>query len=311
MLSYSECNPTDINKRSYIFKYTPLYFHKYISLMRLDRPIGTWLVLIPTLQGYAITEAEYIDILPTMSQLLHILILCAGSIIVRSLGCVINDIIDRSIDSKVQRTKDRPLASGEMQLHEAIICAIMLAVPSILMLILLGEDILIAGIIAACFIIIYPMMKRIIPFPQLVLGIVINWGVIIGWLLSNNHIELAPLIILYVASIFWTLGYDTIYAYQDIDDDDILKVGSTARMIRHCPMLWISIFNALYVILYGLSLLYISEDIHIWIIIYIICSIQVVINIRSLNIHSPKQCNKVFRRNKNTGLLMLLATLLV
>lgn len=192
----------------------------YLRLIRLDRPVGTVLVLMPTLWSLWIAS----DGKPSIKLLA---IFTIGSFLMRSAGCVINDIADRKIDPQVQRTKARPIASGEVTVKEGVILFAILSVLAFLLVMMLNPFTILLSVIGIFLAIVYPFTKRIISTPQLVLGISFGWGVIMAWVAVKDKIEFTPLLI-FTANIFWSLAYDTIYALMDREDDMRIGVKSTA-----------------------------------------------------------------------------------
>lgn len=190
----------------------------FARLARLDKPVGIWLLYIPCCFGLIL--AQY------TGPKLYILFLI-GAVVMRSAGCVINDILDRKLDAKVERTKNRPLASGELEVKHAWIFLLGLLLTGLLILLTLPKITFLLGLIIIPFVLLYPLMKRITYWPQLFLGITFNFGLIMAYSAVTGEITLAP-IIAYIGCIFWTLGYDTLYALQDIEDDLEIGIKSTA-----------------------------------------------------------------------------------
>lgn len=187
--------------------------------MRLDKPIGFMLLFWPCAWGFAYVSAVH-EI--NKQWFVYIALFFLGSILMRSAGCVYNDIIDKKIDQKVSRTKSRPLASETISIKSAWITIFMLCLLALLILAQFNFKAILFGLSSSILILLYPFMKRITFWPQLFLGIVFNWGVILSWLVFNDTINLS-IILLYTSAILWTLGYDTIYGLQDSEDD--IKIG--------------------------------------------------------------------------------------
>lgn len=198
----------------------------YFKLMRLDKPIGIWLLYFPA--AWALSFAAISDF-----QLLFLLVVVFfGAIFTRSAGCVINDIADRKLDRQVERTRFRPLASGAVTVPQAVILAIALLILALLIALRLPPKVFYLSLLALPMIAAYPFMKRFTWWPQAFLGLTFNLGVLIGWAATGAAFAPATYT-LYLAAIFWTLGYDTIYAVQDMDDDARIGVRSSARMVGH------------------------------------------------------------------------------
>ncbi len=200
----------------------------YFLLMRLDKPIGFMLLFWPCTWGFAIILNEQSI---NKEWLVNLLLFFVGSILMRSAGCVYNDIVDKKIDQKVTRTKSRPLATNKITIFNAWVLTIFLSLLSLIILFQFNYIAIIFGISSGLLILAYPFMKRITYWPQLFLGIIFNWGVILSFLVFKQQINF-EIIIIYISAILWTLGYDTIYGLQDIEDDLKIGVKSTAIKFR-------------------------------------------------------------------------------
>jgi 4-hydroxybenzoate polyprenyltransferase len=212
----------------------------YFRLLRLHQPTGIWLLLWPC--WWSITFASYG--LPTAKLLV---LFGLGAIVMRSAGCIINDIIDRDVDKYVERTRMRPLASGEILLKQAIILLIILLVFALCIALQMRPIVLILAACSLLFVVAYPFMKRITWWPQAFLGLTFNWGALMGWAAIRGEID-PPALLLYIGSIFWTLGYDTIYAHQDKIDDLVIGIKSTALRLGKNSIYWIAGFYMLAVL---------------------------------------------------------------
>jgi len=196
----------------------------YIRLMRLHQPVGIWLLLWPCWWSIALASPGF----PSFYLLTQF---AFGAVLMRSAGCIINDIADRKIDRQVERTRERPLASGELKIWQALVLLFILLLLAFGVAIQLGVMVVLWSTFALVPIVNYPFMKRISWWPQLFLGLTFNWGALVGWVAVRDNVEL-PAILLYIACVFWTLGYDTIYAHQDKKDDERIGVKSTALRLR-------------------------------------------------------------------------------
>ena len=209
----------------------------FIELTRLNRPIGYMLLFWPCLWG--LTIAYNFD-----SELgkfyFYSLLFLLGSMLMRSAGCIVNDIVDKNFDKKVERTKNRPIASGKVSVKSAIIYSFVLCGLAFLVLINFNKFTILMALLSMPLAFTYPLMKRFTYWPQLFLGITFNYGLVLAWISINNSIDLIP-IIFYFGAIFWTLGYDTIYGYQDIKDDEIIGVKSTSIKFKNNPKKFISL----------------------------------------------------------------------
>jgi 4-hydroxybenzoate polyprenyltransferase len=214
----------------------PAAARPYLRLARADRPIGSWLLLWPCWWSLALAVPTVGDTWPD-AQLL--ILFALGAVVMRGAGCTLNDIVDRDFDARVERTRGRPIASGAVTVGHAIVFMGGLALVGLAILLQFNTYAIWVGLAAVPLIVIYPLMKRITYWPQFFLGLTFNWGALLGWAAVTGGLTAAPLA-LYVAGIFWTLGYDTIYAHQDKEDDALVGVKSSALRLgdRTRPWLW-------------------------------------------------------------------------
>ncbi len=210
----------------------------YAQLMRLDRPIGWWLLLIPCWWGLALAAIAQG---PRPELLWFAVLFLAGAIVMRGAGCVINDIFDRKIDAQVERTRSRPLPSGRVGLNSALAFLAVLLLAGLAVLLQFNTLTIMTGLASVVIVAIYPLMKRVTYWPQAVLGLAFNWGALVGWTAATSTLT-APAIALYAAGVFWTLAYDTIYAHQDKDDDILIGVKSTALKFGKSTQPWLAAF---------------------------------------------------------------------
>lgn len=217
----------------------------YLRLIRFDRPIGTVLVLMPTLWSLWIASDGH-------PPLKLIVIFTVGCFLMRSAGCVINDIADRNFDSHVQRTKSRPIATGEITVSEGLTLFALLSIVSFMIILTLNPLTIYLSFVGIILAIIYPFTKRVISVPQFVLGLSFGWGIIMAWASVRNNIGL-PALILFAANIFWSLAYDTIYALMDREDDYKIGVNSTAILFGRRSWLAIGIFLSFVLFFLGLA----------------------------------------------------------
>lgn len=206
--------------------------------MRLDKSIGIWLLMWPCWWSVTLASGE---LRPGLLILFFL-----GAVFMRSAGCIINDITDRRIDAQVERTKHRPVASGEVSVGEGVVLVCFLMVPALVVAFMLGLQVVKLALVWTPLVIAYPWMKRLMGWPQLFLGLTFNAGALLGWVAVRGSIEW-PAVALYLGGVFWTLGYDTIYALQDKKDDEKIGVRSTARSFGAHAKLWVGCFYALQV----------------------------------------------------------------
>lgn len=236
---------TDINSQHWTLRYLPPWARPYGRLSRWDRPIGIWLLLFPCWWSLALAAA------PNWGRLAGLMALFAlGALAMRGMGCTWNDILDRKVDAQVERTRSRPLPSGEVKLHHALIWMALQGVVGAAVLFKLNKF---AGGIALCSLLlvaIYPAMKRVTSWPQFVLGLAFNWGALVGYAAVKESLSLGT-VALYFGGVAWTMVYDTIYAMQDQRDDAVVGVRSTARRFARVPRLWLTLFALLAIGLWG------------------------------------------------------------
>lgn len=261
--------------------------------MRLHQPIGIWLLFWPCAWALLLASAGTIDVT-------KLLLFFLGAVLMRSAGCIINDIADRDIDKHVERTKTRPLASGELNIKQAIGLLILLLLASLMIALQLGLMVVMWGALALLPVAIYPFMKRISWWPQLFLGLVFNWGTLMGWAAVRGQVELSA-ILLYLGGICWTLGYDTIYAHQDKIDDAKIGVRSSALRLGNNTKIFVSVMYALAIIFFAVS----TDDSYSSFFLApaaFHCAWQVYF----LDINSPKSAKMLFMSNSWLGLIISL-----
>ena len=276
-------------------------FQIFVQLTRLNQPIGFLLLFWPCAWG--LTLGYYFNS-DTNLYLKYIILFFLGSVLMRSAGCIFNDIIDRDLDKKVQRTKERPIASGKISVPKASICAIVLCLVSLLILLQFNWLTIVLGMSSMTLAFAYPFMKRITYWPQLFLGLTFNWGIIMGWTSITNSISIEPLM-LYLSAIFWTLGYDTIYGLQDIRDDEIIGVKSTSIKFKNNVKVFVGTCYSLCVLcILILGLLMEIDKYLLALSTFFILSL--IYQIKIFKTDNPKSCLLSFRTNNLTGLLIFL-----
>ena len=237
------------------------------------------------------------------------LLFLLGSILMRSAGCIVNDIVDKNFDKKVERTKDRPIASGKVSVNLAVIYSLGLCVFAFLVLINFNKFTILMAILSMPFAFTYPLMKRFTYWPQLFLGITFNYGLILAWISISNSISLVP-IIFYFGAIFWTLGYDTIYGYQDIKDDEIIGVKSTSIKFKNNPKKFISLCYLIFfisLILVG----FIMNFKNVYFLSLIITLFHLgFYQIKRLKVSNPNMCLVKFKSNNLLGLIVFINILI-
>ena len=276
----------------------------FIELTRLNKPIGIMLLFWPCSWGlaYAYSYTKNLN-----QFLFYLLLFFLGSVLMRSAGCIINDIVDKDYDKKVKRTKQRPIAANLVSVSQALMYSTLLCLIAFIILIQFNKLTIILGLSSMLLAFSYPFMKRITYWPQLFLGITFNWGLIMAWAASTNYIS-QEIIIFYLSAIFWTLGYDTIYGAQDIRDDEIIGVKSTSIKFKKNIKQFVSI-NYL---LSSLLIIYLIKNelgfnfLTFFMVIFIL---SLVYQIQIFDKTNPQSCLKAFKSNNLSGLSMFLGIL--
>ena len=278
----------------------------FLDLTRLKRPIGYMLLFWPCAWGLTLIY-DFSDSLNT--YFFYLILFFLGSILMRSAGCIVNDILDRKFDKKVSRTKNRPIASGKISVSLALVYAAFLCLLAFFVLINFNYFTIIIALASMPLAFTYPLMKRFTYWPQLFLGITFNYGLILGWTSINPNITLIPLIF-YFGAIFWTLGYDTIYGFQDIKDDEIIGLKSTSIKFKNNPYTFLYLCYSLFII--SLILIGYLMDLNYY---YFICLLMIFIHmfyfqLKKLKIKDEYCCLKVFKSNNFLGLFVFVSLLI-
>jgi 4-hydroxybenzoate polyprenyltransferase len=278
----------------------------FIELTRLKKPIGYMLLFWPCAWGLTLAYdfSNNLNI-----YFLYLILFFFGSILMRSAGCIVNDILDKEFDKKVERTKNRPLASNKVSIKLAIIYVVILCSSAFLVLINFNKLTIILALGSMPLAFTYPLMKRFTYWPQLFLGITFNYGLILGWTSIMGQISMVP-IIFYLGAIFWTLGFDTIYGFQDIEDDEIIGIKSTSIKFKKNLNLFLIICYSLFII----SIYIVGYFMNFSLIFYISMIIGIFhlffFQIYNLKYKNPESCFKVFKSNNMLGFLILLNLLI-
>ncbi len=274
----------------------------FIQLTRLDKPIGFMLLFWPCSWGlaYAYSVNQNLNLF-----LYYLILFFLGSVLMRSAGCIVNDIVDKDFDKKIKRTKNRPLASGKISVKQSLVYVLALCSLAFLILIQFNLFTIILGMSSMILAFSYPFMKRITYWPQLFLGITFNWGIIMAWAAINNAIS-TEVIILYISAIFWTLGYDTIYGAQDMSDDEIIGLKSTAikfkKNIR--KFVFISYITFVSLIVYLFKDFFGKNIFSFFLIIFILSLLYQLLKFKK---DSSKYYLKIFKSNNFTGFFLFLS----
>ena len=278
----------------------------FINLARLNKPIGIMLLFWPCTWGLAYAYS----IEQNLNQFLYYFFLFfLGSLLMRSAGCIVNDIVDRDIDRKVQRTKNRPLACGLISVKLALSYVGILCFVAFLILIQFNEITIILGIASMALAFSYPFMKRITYWPQLFLGLTFNWGIVMAWTAMTNSISI-EITVLYLAAIFWTLGYDTIYGIQDITDDEIIGVKSTSIKFKNNIKIFVfcCYFLSSFLIV---NLFYNEFGLNNFTLLTIFFVLSLMYQVVKFKINRPKKCLSAFKLNNFSGIFLFLGIFLI
>ena len=278
----------------------------FIELTRLKKPIGFMLLFWPCIWGLTLVY----DFNSSLNNYFFFSFLfLAGSILMRSAGCIVNDIIDKNFDKKVERTKNRPIASGKVSVKIAIVYSIILCGLAFLVLINFNKLTILMALFSMPLAFTYPLMKRITYWPQLFLGITFNYGLVLAWISIANEISIIP-IIFYLGAIFWTLGYDTIYGFQDIKDDEIIGVKSTSIKFKNDPKKFLFISYCIFII--SLLLIGVLMSFKYYYFIFLIFPILhlLVYQVKKLNTKQPIDCLNRFKSNNFLGLIIFINILI-
>lgn len=290
----------DSERRGFIGALPPR-LRPYASLMRLDRPIGTWLLYWPCAWSVALAGVG--------GRWDLFLWLALGALAMRSAGCVYNDIVDRDVDRKVERTRLRPLASNRVSLRSAWLLIGALCLVGIIVLFQLSATAAVVALASVAPVAAYPFMKRITWWPQAWLGLVFSWGALVGWPAVTGSLDW-PALILWFGSIAWVIGYDTLYAIQDIEDDALVGVKSSARRLGKKAPLGIALFYALALALWGIAIWLVRAD---WVALAALAPAALHLTNQALRADPAdgELALKLFRSNRTCGLLIFLAMLVV
>lgn len=291
---------------NWVDKYAPAAFRPYLRLSRADRPIGTWLLFVPCLWGLgaaSLMQGRF------TGEHAWIAIGCAmGAWLMRGAGCTWNDITDRDFDGQVERTRSRPIPSGQVTVKGAIIWMIAQSLLAFCILLTFNWNAIWLGIASLAIVAVYPFAKRFTWWPQVFLGLAFNWGALLAWTAATNKLSWAA-VLLYCAGIAWTLFYDTIYAHQDKEDDALIGVKSTARLFGDNTARWLRWFLVASVVLFtaGLITALIETSTPLQLTVAL-CGVwafgwHLALQLRTLNTEDPAQCLKLFRSNRNAGLI--------
>ena len=279
----------------------------FIDLTRLQKPIGYMLLFWPCAWGLTLAY----DFTDNLNNYFFFLILFfLGSVLMRSAGCIVNDILDKEFDAKVFRTKNRPIASGKVSIKLGIFYSLLLCFLALLVLLNFNSFTIILALGSMPLAFTYPLMKRLTYWPQLFLGITFNYGLILGWTAVNSELEIIP-ILFYIGAIFWTLGYDTIYGYQDIKDDEIIGLKSTSIKFKGKAKEFLFVCYAFVIIFFIVGGFTVNFHFSYYILILIPLIHLFLYQIKNFDLNNPSSCLNAFKSNNLFGLIIFLNILIV
>jgi 4-hydroxybenzoate polyprenyltransferase len=283
----------------------PGWLRPYLRLTRLDRPIGWWLLLVPCWWSAAMAAIPNGWWGPDPW---HIVLLLVGAIVMRGAGCTWNDLVDRDIDGRVERTRSRPIPSGQVSVPAAFAFLVLQGLIGLLVLVQFNRFAIAVGIASLGVVAIYPFMKRVTYWPQIFLGLAFSWGALMGWAAARGALEL-PAFLLDAGSIAWVIHYDTIYAHQDREDDALVGLKSTALLFADRTKPALVVFSAAAVVLIGLAGVTARAGV-VFALGLAVFAAHLAWQIVRLNIVDPESCLKVFRSNRDAGLILFAALVL-
>jgi 4-hydroxybenzoate polyprenyltransferase len=290
---------------SWVDRLLPAPWRPYARLMRLDRPIGTWLLLLPCWWGLALGWRAGPEVVDLWEMARLYLLFSVGAVVMRGAGCTVNDLWDRDFDAKVARTISRPIAYGDINVRQALVFLVAQLLVGLAILLQLNQASWIMGVSVLALVFTYPLFKRVTYWPQFVLGLTFNWGALIGWVAVTGALAW-PSVVLYCAGIVWTLGYDTIYAHQDKTDDAMIGVKSSALALGNDTGRFLWIF-------YGLTMAglvvcgWVAGLGGFYYLLLIPAAVQLAWQASRVDIEDPRNCLAMFKSNRNFGLIVTLA----
>jgi 4-hydroxybenzoate polyprenyltransferase len=284
---------------NWVDTHAPPWARPYLRLSRLDRPIGSWLLLMPCWWSAALAAG----VVGHVGQLpLIIVLFFAGAFAMRGAGCTWNDITDRDLDARVERTRSRPIPAGQVSVPQAAVFLVVQALIGLAVLVQFNGFAVATGIASLAIVAVYPFMKRITWWPQIVLGLAFSWGALMGFAVTLGRID-ATALFLYAGSIAWVIGYDTIYAHQDAEDDALIGIKSTALLFGARTRPALVVFYGLAVVLIGVALMLAGARVFAWVGLAAFAA-HLAWQIRRLEIGDPALCLRIFKSNRDAGLLL-------
>jgi len=285
---------------NWVDTHAPTWSRPYLRLSRLDRPIGSWLLLLLPCWWSAALACGVVGSLSSLPLLLTLFLV--GAFVMRGAGCTWNDITDRDLDARVERTRSRPIPAGQVSVPQAAAFLVAQALIGLAVLLQFNRFAVVTGIASLIIVAVYPFMKRITYWPQIVLGLAFSWGALMGFAVIVGRID-APALWLYAGAIAWVIGYDTIYAHQDAEDDALIGIKSTALLFGARTRPALAAFYGSAVVLIGMALVSAAAHWPAWIGLAVFAA-HLVRQIVRLDISDPALCLRIFKSNRDAGLLL-------
>jgi 4-hydroxybenzoate polyprenyltransferase len=295
----------DASPTNWVDRYAPSMLRPYLRLGRFDRPIGIWLLLFPC--WWSLTLAE-IGTGKPYPRLDYLLLFAIGAIAMRAAGCAYNDYVDRDIDAKVHRTANRPIPSGQISPTAALVFTVLAALIGLGVLLQFNWFTVVLGIASVALVLVYPFAKRFTAYPQFVLGLVFNWGALVGWAAAKGSIGV-PAIILYLGCVLWTVGYDTIYAHQDKEDDALLGLGSTALRFGENTVSYVGALYGSAVVLWLIAGAVAGTHL-IFFLALTLVFLQMSWQVSTLDVTNAANCLRRFRSSRDVGIAVFVGLVL-
>ncbi len=300
-----DVRPADAAQNTIVDRIAPVWSRPYLRIARLDRPIGWWLLVLPCWWSSALASLHAGWAWPPPG---HLILFLIGAVAMRGAGSVWNDVVDRDLDGRVERTRGRPLPSGTISVRNAVVFGSLLSLIGLMVLLSFNRFAILVGLASLLPVVIYPFMKRVTNHPQVVLGLAFAWGALMGWAAAFGSLA-APALLLYVGAVIWVVAYDTIYALQDIEDDAIVGIGSTARAYGRHAVTFVAICYLLTVLLFVAALWTAGAKGAAW------------VGLAAFALHLARQVSRIdpadgalalrlFHSNRDAGLLLLAGLLL-
>ena len=291
----------DAAPANWVDRHAPPALRPWLKLGRFDRPTGIWLLMLPGWQGIALAASAR----GRLPDLRLFALFAVGAALMRAAGCAYNDIVDRDFDAKVARTAGRPIPSGQISVRQAWAFVVGCSLVSLLILLTMGRLAIGLGVGSLALVAAYPFMKRITWWPQAWLGLTFNWGALLGFAAAVGELE-TPALLLYASGVFWTLGYDTIYALQDLEDDALAGVKSSARRLGELTPRAVTVF---YAVSLGLSFAaaWTADAGMLFAPIFALYAVHLMMQARRVQVDNPRRALVLFKSNAGAGLILFVA----